>query len=274
MSTSFFDFSSNVEDARRAFSAQAPNFDSYEKRNVILQWMRRQVYKHVEEFLSPGDSIFELNAGTGIDAVYFARKGHPVFAIDNAGGMLKELETKVRSFHLENKIQFMACSFTELQKLPGYSFDHVFSNFGGLNCIADLRTVTHELPRFLKPGATITLVVMPHVCPWELLHIVAGNSKLAFRRFSKNGTPASIEGHTFLTYYFSPRDVVQSFGDRFRLVKLRGLASFSPPPYMIDYAERHPRFYKALTRLDERCSTLFPFNRWADHCIITLRYLP
>ena len=79
----------NVDDARRAFSAQAPYFDSYEKNNLILQWMRRQVYNHVEEFLSPSDSIFELNAGTGIDAVYFARKGHSVFAIDIAEGMLK-----------------------------------------------------------------------------------------------------------------------------------------------------------------------------------------
>ena len=274
MSTPSFDFSSNVEDARRAFSAQAPYFDSYEKTNVILHWMRRQVYEHVEEFLSPDDSIFELNAGTGIDAVHFAKKGHSVFAIDNAEGMLNELEKKIQSFHLQEKIHFACCSFTELHTLPEYRFDHVFSNFGGLNCIANLRSVTDQLPRFLKPGAAVTFVIMPRVCPWELLHFITGNSTLAFRRFSKNGTTASIEGHKFLTYYFSPGDVKHSFNEKFKLVKLRGLASLSPPPYMIDFAENHPTLYRMLTGLDERFSALFPFNSWADHFIITLQYSP
>ncbi len=263
-----------IQDARRAFSAQAPHFDSYEKGNVILQWMRRQVYTHLEEFLIPGDSIFEINAGTGIDAVYFAGRGHTVFAIDVAEGMLRELEQKTRSCHLEDKIHFERCSFTDIETLPERQFDHVFSNFGGLNCIADLRAVTEKLPRFLKPGSMVTFVMMPQICPWEIFHIVTGNSKLAFRRFSKNGTPAHIEGYRIFTYYFSPRQVIRSFGPNFRRVKLRGLAAFSPPPYMADFADRHPVLYRILSGLDERLSTLPPSNRWADHFIVTMQYAP
>ena len=125
--------------------------------------------------------------------------GHSVFAIDNAEGMLRELERKIRSCHLENSIRFECCSFTEIQTLPENKFDHVFSNFGGLNCIADLRLVTDKLPRFLKPGSMVTFVIMPHICPWEMLHFLTGNSTLAFRRLSKGGTAAHIEGHHFLT---------------------------------------------------------------------------
>lgn len=272
MSASITDPSINSEHTRRAFSAQAPHFDSYEKTNIILQWMRRQVYRHEKEFLSPGDSILELNAGTGIDAIHFAQQGHPVFAIDNAEGMVTELEKKVNSFQMEEKIQIARCSFTELDTLPARRFDHVFSNFGGLNCVADLRPVTEQLPQFLKHGATITFVIMPRVCPWELLHIFTGNSKLAFRRLSRYGVAAQIEGHQFLTYYFSPGEVARSFDKRFTVVKLRGLASVSPPPYMVTFAGRYPRLYQALTDLDERISTIAPFNRWADHFIITLKY--
>jgi ubiquinone/menaquinone biosynthesis C-methylase UbiE len=274
MSASITDPSIDSENTRCAFSAQAPHFDSYEKTNIILQWMRRQVYKHEEEFLSPGDNILELNAGTGIDAIHFAQHGHPVFAIDNAEGMVSELKKKVKSFHMEEKIKFARCSYTELETLPAHRFDHVFSNFGGLNCVADLRPVTERLPQFLKPGATITFVIMPHLCPWELIHIFSGNSKLAFRRLSRHGVAAHIEGRQFLTYYFSPREVARSFGKRFTVVKLRGLASVSPPPYMLTFAERHPRLYQTLTDFDERCSTIPPFNRWADHFIITMQYLP
>ena len=236
--------------------------------------MRRQVYRHIDEFLKPEDCILDINAGTGIDAVHFAQNGYPVFAIDNAEGMLDELKKKVHRFRLKEKIQFAHCSFTDLDSLPENRFDHVFSNFGGLNCISDLRLVTRALPRFLKSGGMVTFVVMPRVCPWELLHVVSGNSKMAFRRFSRHGAPASVEGNTFLTYYFSPMEVAQSFSDAFKLVKIRGLASFSPPPYMEGFVKKYPRTYKVLTQLDEQCSAFPPFNRWADHCIITMKYVP
>lgn len=272
ISHAVYDISANNDQVRRAFSAQAPLFDSYERTNIVLQWMRRQVYKHEEEFLSPGDSIFELNAGTGIDAVHFAQKGHSVFAIDIAEGMIAELEKKVNSMQTAERISYARCSFTDLRSLPARRFDHVFSNFGGLNCIPDLAVVADQLPVFLKPGATITLVIMPRVCPWELLHVLGGNSNLAFRRLSKNGAAANIEGHHFTTYYFTPEEVTRSFGRRFRLVRLRGLASISPPPYKSPFAERHPGLYKALTAFDELFSALPPFNRWADHFIITLKY--
>lgn len=271
-SPALFDNSGNIDQARRAFSAQAPLFDSYERTNLILQWMRRQVYKHEEEFLSPGDSIFELNAGTGIDAVHFAQKGHSVFAIDIAEGMIAELGKKVDLLQLAERISYARCSFTDLRSLPARRFDHVFSNFGGLNCIPDLAVVADQLPAFLKPSATVTLVIMPRVCPWELLHMLVGNSKLAFRRLSKNGSTAHIEGYHFLSHYFSPEDVIRTFGNKFILVKLRGLASLSPPPYMAPFADKHPRLYKVLTELDERFSTLPPFNKWADHFIVTLKY--
>ena len=274
ISPSVNDHSSNIDQARRAFSAQAPHFDSYERENVIVQWMRQQVYKHEQEFLAPGDSILELNAGTGIDAIHYAQLGHSIFAIDNADGMLGELEKKVKASHLEDKIGYALCSYTELRTLPPRRFDHVLSNFGGLNCVADLGPVAEQLPHFLKPGGTITFVIMPPVCPWELLHLAKGNVRMAFRRFSKNGATAHIEGFQFLAYYFSPRQIVACFDKRFTLAKLRGLASLSPPPFMFTLAEKYPRLYKVLRELDEQVSTLPPFNRWADHYIITLRYSP
>lgn len=274
MSSPAIESTSNIERVRNAFSTQAPMFDSYDASNPILRWMRRQVYKHEEEFLAPGDSIFELNAGTGIDAVHFAQRGHSVFAVDNSEGMLNELKKKVDKFHLEDRISIECRSYTELHSLPERRFDHIFSNFGGLNCIPDLRAVTGELHRFLKPGGTVTFVIMPHVCPWELLHLAKGNTKLALRRLSGRGAAANIEGVQFQTFYFSPLEVVRSFGDQYELVKLRGLASVSPPPHMADFARTYPRIYETLARLDERVSQIPPFNRWADHCIITMKLLP
>ena len=264
----------NIEQASKAFSAQAEHFDSDEESNLILQWMREQVYRHEEEFLLPHSNILELNAGTGIDAIHFAQKGHSVFALDNAPGMVRQLQNKISAFHFEDRIRSARCSFTQLDALPAQQFDHVFSNFGGLNCIPNLQEVISQLPRLLKPNATITFVIMPRVCPWEIAQAFKGKIRLAFRRFSRNGTSAHIDGYRFLSYYYSPAQVIKSFDERFSLARLRGLASLSPPPYFKAFPEQHPSLYRSLTQWDEQFAAHFPLNRWADHFIITMRYHP
>jgi len=261
-------------DAVRAFSAQASHFDSDDESSAILQWMRAQVHRHEEEFLAPGDSILELNSGTGIDAVRFARMGCTVLATDAAEGMIEQLREKIRRLKFEERISALRCGFTELAELPDRKFDHVFSNFGGLNCIPDLRRVTKDLPRLLKPGATVTFVFMPPVCPWEIVQVLRGKFGFAFRRFSKHGTEAQVDGVRFRAYYFSPRKAVHSFDGRFIPVRLRGLASVTPPPGSRNFPDRHPRLYRMLTRLEERCAGMYPFNRYADHIILTMKYLP
>jgi ubiquinone/menaquinone biosynthesis C-methylase UbiE len=274
MTTSSAEIESNIELASKAFSAQAAHFDADEESNRILKWMRKQVYYHEEEFLLPHSNILELNAGTGIDAVHFARLGHSVFAIDNAPGMMRQLQKKISAYQFNDRIRCALCSFTQLQTLPTEQFDHVFSNFGGLNCIPNLQEVIQQLPRLLKPGATITFVIMPRICPWEITQAFRGKVRLAFRRFSRNGTSAHIDGNKFLSYYHSTSQVIESFDSRFVLARLRGLATLSPPPYYDSFPVKHPRIYDLLIGFDERYSTMPPFNRWADHFIITMKYIP
>jgi ubiquinone/menaquinone biosynthesis C-methylase UbiE len=263
----------NMDHVRDAFSAQAEHFDSDEESNLILKWMRGQIHAYEEKYLLPHSNILELNSGTGIDAVHFARRGHSVLAIDHAPGMIEQLQKKISRYHLEDRIRCMVCSFTQLESLPLQQFDHVFSNFGGLNCIPNLQEVISQLPRVLKPGATITFVIMPRICPWEIAQVFKGNIRLAFRRLSRHGTSAHIDGYRFLSYYHSPAEVIKLFDDRFSLAQLYGLASLSPPPYFTAVPEKYPSVYRTLTRWDERCAAYFPFNRWADHFIVTMRYL-
>jgi anaerobic magnesium-protoporphyrin IX monomethyl ester cyclase len=262
------------EDVAKAFSAQAPTFDDYERSNPILQWMRRQVHRQMEEYIDPGESILDISAGTGIDAIHFAQNGHPVYAVDIASGMIAELQKKVQALDLSHVVQTRTCSFTNLESLHSIKFHHVISNFGGLNCVADLQPLAEQLKQLLYPGGTVTLIIMPSLCPWEVLHILKGNYSLASRRFRRNGTIAHIEGHHFVTYYHSPAKVIKSFGKQFKVLNLRGLASLSPPPYMDTFPKRFPRSYKFLSTLDESIALYPPFNRWADHYMLTLKYAP
>jgi ubiquinone/menaquinone biosynthesis C-methylase UbiE len=257
-----------------AFSRQSANFDAYEENHAILQWMRQQVRAHALSFLQPADKILEFNAGTGLDAVSFASRGFKVHATDLSEGMIFQLKNKVNLLKLHDKITIQQCSYTELEKIDIGPFDYIFSNFGGLNCLADLTLVTQKIPALLKPSGFVTVVMMPPICPWELALIFRGHFKTAVRRLRRKGVLAHLEGIHFMTYYFTPRQVLKAFGKDFKKVKLRGLAAVSPPPYMENFPKRHPKLYKFLTFVDARISYLPPFNSWADHFILTVQYLP
>jgi ubiquinone/menaquinone biosynthesis C-methylase UbiE len=258
----------------RAFSKQAPKFDEEDFSNPILQWMRARVRKHVHKYLEPADRILELNAGTGLDSVYFAQKGYPVHATDLSEQMVFNVENKIDRYQLAGNLTCQQLSFTNLQQITNGPFDYIFSNFGGLNCVNDLGKVSEGIKHVLTPGGYVTLVIMPPVCLWELATLLKGNFKQAFRRFRRGGNLAHLEGERFMVHYFTPRDIQNAFGPQFKTVAVEGLGTFCPPPHRKKFALEKPGLLKALTGIDEKLSSFYPFNTWADHFIITLWYCP
>jgi ubiquinone/menaquinone biosynthesis C-methylase UbiE len=258
----------NSHSINLAFSKQSAQFDSIDSNNLILADLRKQIYAHVEKYLRPKSSILELNAGTGIDASYFISKGHRVHATDLSDGMIAELTRKITT----DKLTVQQLSYTELGKLPQDAYNYVFSNFGGLNCIQDLSIVAKELTRLLQPNSIVTWVVMPPVCPWEIAGILKGN-KNALRRFNKHGVQAHLEGEYFQTYYHSLNSIKKTFGPQYKLIDSEGLAALSPPPYRNDLPIQHPKRYRYLRKIDSMVRNIFPFNRWADHIVVTFQLI-
>jgi ubiquinone/menaquinone biosynthesis C-methylase UbiE len=258
----------NHEAINRAFSKQAVHFDEDDLKNIILQDLRAQIYRHVDRFLKPASRILELNAGTGIDATRFVRAGHAVHATDLSDGMIAEL-LKKKSQHGMDRLTVQQLSFDNLEMVTGKNYDLVFSNFGGLNCINNLSLIGDKLRTLLAPGGFVTWVIMPVVSPWEVATILRGN-RYAFRRWSRDGTLAQLEGERFQTWYHNVASI-KRFLPHFELIRTEGIASLSPPPYKSNFPNQHPAIYKMLRRVDESVATIFPFNRWADHVIVTMQ---
>jgi Methyltransferase domain len=255
----------------RAFSKQAEHYDQDDGANPILVNWRKQVYRHVDQFIKPVSNILELNAGTGIDALRFAHAGHTVLATDYAPGMIQKIQQKIEQSGLSEKFHVRLCSFESLDDLKRKKFDYVFSNFGGLNCSKNIALVTRHLPALLDKGAYVTWVIMPPVSLWELSWAFKGN-KAAFRRLNKDGALAHLEGEYFKTYYYSLADLKKAFGREFKLIKVEGLGSVSPPPSGQAFIAKHPTIHAFLNSIDGAVRNIFPFNRWADHIIVTFQF--
>lgn len=254
-----------------AFSRQSVVFDAIDEDNTLLGWIRQRVRKEVLLHIQPGAQLLELNCGTGIDSVFFAQKGFKVLATDNAEGMLQVLSHKVARLHLEDNLSFEKCSFNNLEQLGERKFHYVFSNFGGLNCTNDLANVLQGIDRLLLPGGMFTLVIMPPVCPWELLMMFKGYFRTAFRRLNPNGATSHVEGIIFKSYYYTPRYIIKNTGNDYKLVSLKGLSIVVPPPFIEKFCEKHPKLFKALERVENKIYGKAPFNRWCDHYMITMQ---
>lgn len=257
-----------------AFSRMARKHDELGVDNPHQTRMRNKVYSHFQRYLPENSRVLELNAGTGTDAIELARRGYRVHATDIAAGMLERLRDKVADLKLQKQITYQRCSFTELGKVQGAPFDAVFSNMGGLNCIADLSPVIQQLPKVLRPGGVVTWVLMPPVCLWELAEIFRGRPRLAFRRFSKGGTRAHLEGLYFTVYYFRPGQVVRWFGPDYDCLAVQGLSVLTPTADSLNFAKRFPHLYGILARLDDRLALRAPWRGWGDFFIISFRYRP
>ncbi len=254
-----------------AFSRQSGHFDDVYDNNRVTVWARNRVREEVSRFLKPHANMLELNCGTGTDSVFFAQKGHHVLATDNASGMLQALYRKIDDHQLQQNIEPLLCSFNNLEQLGNRQFDYVFSNFGGLNCTNELSKVLDSISKLLKPGGCFSLVIMPKVCPWDLLTVFKGYFKTAFRRFQKNGTTAHLEGVYFQCYYYPPSYITQHLDRTFTLLSLKSLSLAVPPPYIEHFVEKHPKLFSVLERIEKRLCTTPPFNRWGDYYIITMQ---
>lgn len=268
----------NEIQAASAFSRQAEIFDAYDAGNAINQYKRQRVRQHVLRYMDEGGAgermILELNAGTGIDAAYFAGMGYRVHATDIAEGMQEKLREKMQRQGLSDKVTTELCSFTALETLRQKGpFDLIFSNFAGLNCTGELDKVLRSFAALVKPGGQVTLVILPGFCLWEALLFFRGRWRTAFRRLfsGSGGTQSHVEGHYFRCWYYSPSYVVRALKDSFDLLSVEGMCTLVPPSYIEHFAEKHPEAWRLLRKGEEKWKHRWPWKMIGDYYIISFR---
>jgi ubiquinone/menaquinone biosynthesis C-methylase UbiE len=253
-----------------AFTRQSPVFDAIDAGNTLINRMRTIVRAEAIRHMRPGQELLELNAGTGIDAFWFAEHGLRVLATDDAPGMIDRMRAKQRSAP-GAAVEVRSCSFMHLEAVSDRRFDHIFSNFGGLNCTDRLDLVLQGIDRVLRPGGTCALVVMPRFSPWEVLAALKGRFRFAFRRFVRKGTPAHLEGITFTCTYYGPGYITEHLGPGYEVIAQRALSLVVPPPHHELLPRRWPRLLRALHTFEEAIAHRRPFHAWGDHVLIILR---
>jgi SAM-dependent methyltransferase len=133
-------------------------------RLVPSVWMLRNPFKIYEcqelmhgSGLSADDSILDLGCGRGMQTQLLARSSSRAVGVDTAKEQIGYANLFLRRSCVEPKVKFI-CSTLEQARLPGGSFDKVFS-FCVLEHIPNLGEVLRELHRILRTAGELHVTV-------------------------------------------------------------------------------------------------------------------
>jgi ubiquinone/menaquinone biosynthesis C-methylase UbiE len=262
-----------------AFDEIAAAYDAVEAGNPIFQWMRRRVQCAALSTFTRGSRILEAGCGTGTDALFFAAQGYRVVALDPSSEMVAAASEKILLAGFSNAVEFRqggAERIEELVKLFGAaSFDGIFSNFGALNCVAELRSFARGAARLLRPGGTMFLNIMPPICPWEIgYYLFKRQPAEAFRRWrgrsGTHGISVNVGHQKVQTYYHTRAAVVAAFLHSFEIEKQFALGVLAPPPYLQGIT-RHQKFFSVLLNCEKVMAGWPLLRNWGDHVVVIMR---
>jgi len=258
---------SAAHEAAAAFDAIAPEYDRQFTRSLIGRAQRDVVWRYACRAFRGRRQIMELNCGTGEDALYLASCGHEVMALDASARMIEVAKLRKAAEMPSAPVQFMQLATEELGTLE-WRVDGIFSNFSGLNCVANLEEVAERLSELTRPCAQVLLCLSARFCAWETLwYLMHAQPRKAFRRWS-GSTRAQLEGHPLDVYYPSVRKLRWIFSPHFRLRAVTGVGVFTPPSYVESWARKHPSLLHLFGKLDRRLASWPLLRSIGDHVLL------
>ena len=260
-------------ETRDAFDSVACDYDGPRGNNPLIQEMRREMWRWLDDTFTVPSRLLDLGCGTGLDAVRMAGLGHHVTATDWSPLMVQRAQERVEREGLTAQVQVVAVGGQDLQRLGATAgYDGVYSNLGPLNCVPDLTDVSRECGRLLRPGGMLVVTVIGRICPWEIAHYLLRRKwARAAVRFARSMVPVGMNHHTIWTRYYGPREFYRFFRQQFTLRHFRGLCVFAPPPYLTSVPEKYPHAYERLWRLDRRVSAWPVVRAMGDHFLMVMR---
>jgi ubiquinone/menaquinone biosynthesis C-methylase UbiE len=254
-----------------AFNRHAKTYDERFSNSILGESLRSNVWDIADEAFASCLELLDLGAGTGEDAIHFARNGVRVTAVDVSPGMMTRLTEKAARAGVSSRIKSVLCEIDRYSPQECL-YDGLISNFGALNCIRDLSWLRDTARNGLRPGAKVVLVTMGRFYPLEwIIFALKGQFLQAFRRF-RNPCEVCVEGTKLNVHYHSLRNLRSMLEPQFQLEQITGLRAFLPVPGWEHLA--HAASFRSLRKIDEIWCRFRFTAQCADHFMTVWRYRP
>ncbi|GAA0729786.1 hypothetical protein GCM10009430_40280 [Aquimarina litoralis] len=257
-----------------SFDISAASYDEIFTNSHIGKLQRKRVHDFLTSVFPKNESleILEINCGTGHDAIWLSDLGHRIIATDISSKMIAVANSKLSTSN--NQPDFRQLDINKLEETNfNNSFDLIFSDFGGLNCLSpsELENFFKVAATKLKPNGKIIGVIMPKHCLMENLYfIIKGSFKKAFRRNTKNAIDVNLENTSVKTWYYNPKDIRKKSNSYFYINKTKPIGFLIPPSYLESFFKNKLGLLKFLNHLDSFFQHNSTISSYSDHYVITL----
>jgi ubiquinone/menaquinone biosynthesis C-methylase UbiE len=258
-----------------AYDSVAPEYDGQLEDDV---WMRRILWKHFDKAFGEGGHVLDVGCGTGTDAVYLARRGIRVAAIDISPAMIAQAEGKVASCGVKGGVTLNVLDIGDLGSLPASEFDGLISSFASLNSlppvdgVPGLSRFAEDAHRVLRPGGRVILHLLNASSLWEWTGLVArGRWNEARQLGGRRERILRVGGQPVLHQVPQAAEAYERyFKSGFRLCRAFGLG-ITRPPCPVAWVPTH--VMSALGRLDELVGPHYPFINWGRFVVLEMEAL-
>lgn len=254
---------------KNSFDSYAKDYDADFSFSPIGKMQRERVYHFLNPYLKPKLNILEINCGTGEDAKRLNALGHKVDASDISEEMIKVCKAKKL-----NNVNFETCDARNLlSKYSINSYDLVFSNFGGLNCLSEkeLENFITDANNLLKKDGILACVIMGRKCRWENFFFRIKKDVRLNRRKTTTGLKTQINEAIFNTYYYSPKEFAQLSKTNFKIIKHKPIGYFVPPSFFNSFYNNKLWLLNILNTFEKLFAQFSFQSDAADHYIIILQ---
>ncbi len=266
---------------QEGFDALADTYDDDAGSNLIGLRMRRILRRALIHAFRPGDFLFEIGSGTGIDALWLARQGIEVVATDISQAMLDQLILKARRQGLSELLQCRKLAAREIGSLKDEygtdSFDGGFCHAGALNMEPQLDVIPAQIGTLIHRNSKFVCSVVNKTSLFEVLfYPLVLKPRKGYRRLG-NVIPVPISRREPLNQYvvparfYSSRDMVRLFGGGFEVESIQGMQILLPPANLVDYYAAARPVFRLIEYIEDRISSVRPMSSWGHHTLITFR---
>lgn len=252
-----------------AFDAVAADYDRREADNPIMQLMRARSLAMLESNFPNGAKLLDVGCGTGTEAIWLAKRGRTMFAVDSSPQMLAVLTRRAAAAELQVSTRLLRAGdlLTLANELGEGSFDGAYSSFGALNTEPALEPPLAALSALVRPGGKIVLSVMNRWCVAEIALLVAGGRAQQALRRTRSSLRVAVGSNFIEVRYPSWRQLRHALRSRFKVMSVEALPLLLLP-YASPALSAHSRLYKAVSRLDGILAPRRPFAWLGDHLLV------
>lgn len=249
-----------------AFDELAKDYDAAFTDSPVGRALRDVVWARIDPTFRDCRTVLELGCGTGEDAVRLARGGARVVATDASSQMLEMAREKADSAGCADRIEFRCVAMERLSSVIGARrFDGILSNFGAVNCAADLPQLVADISERVVADGKLLWVILGRYVPWEWgWYLSHGTWDKAWRRLTSGG----VEWRGLRVSYPTPCEMMRLLRPTFEIDRLAPLGFALPPSYAAGWIERSSKAFALLRNVECWGQRFSALAHVSDHYIV------